>query len=41
MNKRVIQESEYDKIVELYNNGNSSVQIGKMYGCDHKQLQKF
>ena len=38
MGRKVIPESEYDKIAELYNSGMSSVQIGTEYGCDYKTI---
>lgn len=41
MGRKVIPESEYDKIAELYNSGMSSVQIGTEYGCDHKTITKI
>lgn len=41
MAKRMIDSSEYDKIVSLYNNGISTVKIGKMYNCSHKTIAKI
>ena len=41
MGRKVISESEYNKIAELYNSGMSSVQIGTEYGCDHKTITKI
>lgn len=38
MGRKIIPESEYNKIAELYNNGMSSVQIGTEYGCDYKTI---
>lgn len=41
MAKRMIDSSEYDKIVNLYNSGISTVKIGEMYNCCHKTIAKI
>lgn len=38
MSRKKIPESNYDKIVDMYLNGYSSVQIGKLYGMSHKPV---
>lgn len=38
MSRKKIPESDYDKIVDMYLNGYSSVYIGNLYGISHKPI---
>ena len=40
MGRKKIPESDYNKIVDLYLQGYSSIQIGLMYGASHKPVLK-